>query len=161
NARIIHLVEAAESSKAPVARFIDRFNRVYTPAAMLVATLVSVVPPLLFVAPLVTWLSLAHASLLIACRCPLLALVPAAGTSGLSAGARRGLLIKGGAVLESVGDVQTVAFDKTGTLTENRPRVTDVVPLAGSEAEILRFAAAVEAGSAHPLARAILERAEE
>ncbi|HZJ10717.1 MAG TPA: heavy metal translocating P-type ATPase, partial [Trueperaceae bacterium] len=160
-ARMIHLVEEAESSKAPVARFIDRFSRVYTPAAMLVATLVAVVPPLLFGASWEAWIYRALALLLIACPCALVLSVPAAVTSGISAGARRGLLIKGGAVLESIGDVKTVAFDKTGTLTENRPRVTDVVPLAASEAEVLRLAAAIETGSAHPLARAILGRAQD
>ena len=159
-ARIIHLVEEAESSKAPVARFIDRFSRVYTPGAMLVASLVAVVPPLLFGAAWEVWIYRALALLLIACPCALVLSVPAAVTSGISAGARRGLLIKGGAVLEGIGDVETVAFDKTGTLTENRPRVTDIVPLAAGDAEVLRLAAAVETGSSHPLARAVLERAE-
>ncbi len=158
-ARIIHLVEEAEASKAPVARFIDRFSSIYTPAAMLAALLVAVVPPLLFGADWGEWIYRALALLLIACPCALVLSVPAAVTSGISAGARRGLLIKGGAVLEAIGDVRTVAFDKTGTLTENRPQVTDVVPLAASEAEVLRLAAAVETGSAHPLAKAILERA--
>ena len=159
-ARIIHLVEEAEASKAPVARFIDRFSSVYTPAAMLMAALVAVVPPLFFGASWEEWVYRALALLLIACPCALVLSVPAAVTSGISAGARRGLLIKGGAVLESIGDVKIVAFDKTGTLTENRPRVTDVVPIGASEEEVLRLAAAVEAGSAHPLAKAILERAQ-
>ena len=159
-ARIIHLVEEAEASKAPVARFIDRFSSVYTPAAMLAALLVAVVPPLLFGADWGEWIYRALALLLIACPCALVLSVPAAVTSGISAGARRGLLIKGGAVLEAIGDVRTVAFDKTGTLTENRPQVTDVVPIAASEDEVLRLAAAVETGSAHPLAKAILKSAE-
>src|SRR5690606_9617468 len=132
-AKIIHLVEEAEASKAPVARFIDRFSRVYTPGAMLVAALVAVVPPLLFGASWEAWVYRSLALLLIACPCALVLSVPAAVTSGISAGARRGLLIKGGAVLESIGDIKTVAFDKTGTLTENRPRVTDVVPFSVSE----------------------------
>src|SRR5690625_309994 len=159
-ARIIHLVEEAEASKAPVARFIDRFSAVYTPAAMLAALAVAVLPPLLSGAPWDTWIYRALALLLIACPCALVLSVPAAVTSGLSAGARRGLLIKGGAVLATVGSVRTVAFDKTGTLTENRPRVTDTIPAAGvSPEEVLRLAAAVEQGSSHPLARAILEAA--
>src|SRR5690606_10049020 len=159
-ARIIHLVEEAESSKAPVARFIDRFSSVYTPAAMLIAALVAVVPPLLLGAAWHEWIYRALALLLIACPCALVLSVPAAVTSGISAGARRGLLIKGGAVLEEIGDVKSVAFDKTGTLTENRPQVTDVIPVAAGESEVLRIAAAVEAGSAHPLAKAILGAAE-
>ncbi len=159
-ARIIHLVEEAESNKAPVARFIDRFSSVYTPAAMLVAALVAVVPPLLFGTAWGEWIYRALALLLIACPCALVLSVPAAVTSGISAGARRGLLIKGGAVLEEVGNVATVAFDKTGTLTRNRPQVTDIVPLgAADETEVLRMAVAVETGSSHPLARAIVERA--
>ena len=143
-----------------MARFIDRFSSIYTPAAMLAALLVAVVPPLVFGADWGEWIYRALALLLIACPCALVLSVPAAVTSGISAGARRGLLIKGGAVLEAIGDVRTVAFDKTGTLTENRPQVTDVVPLAASEDEVLRLAAAVETGSAHPLAKAILKRAE-
>src|SRR5690606_6224231 len=141
--------------------FIDRFSSAYTPAAMLMAALVAVVPPLLFGASWEEWVYRALALLLIACPCALVLSVPAAVTSGICAGARRGLLIKGGAVLESMGDVRTVAFDKTGTLTENRPRVTDVVPLGASEADVLRLAAAVETASAHPLARAIIEHAQD
>lgn len=157
--RIIHLVEEAESNKAPVARFIDRFSSYYTPAAMLMATLVAVVPPLFFAGSWDTWVYRALALLLIACPCALVLSVPAAITSGISAGTRRGLLIKGGAVLEAIGEVTTVAFDKTGTLTRNRPRVTDVIALGGSEDDVLRHAAAVEAGSAHPLAAAIIQAA--
>lgn len=159
-ARIIHMVEEAEASKAPVARFIDRFSAVYTPAAMLVALAVAVLPPLVGGAPWDVWIYRSLALLLIACPCALVLSVPAAVTSGISAAARNGLLIKGGAVLETIGGVRTVAFDKTGTLTENRPRVTDVIPGPGSsEGEVVRLAAAVEQGSSHPLARAILERA--
>ena len=157
-ARIIHLVEEAQASKAPTARFIDAFSHRYTPAVMLVAALVAVVPPL-FGGMWSVWIYKALALLLIGCPCALVLSVPAAVTSALAAGARRGLLIKGGAALEAIGKVKTVAFDKTGTLTEGRPRVTEVVPLVASENEVLRLAAAVEAGSSHPLARAILEKA--
>ncbi len=157
-ARIIHLVEEAQASKAPTARFIDRFSRRYTPAVMLVAACVAVVPPL-FGGAWDAWLYKALALLLIGCPCALVLSVPAAVTSALAAGARRGLLVKGGAALETIGKVRTVAFDKTGTLTEGRPRVTEVVPLTASEDEVLRLAAAVEEGSSHPLAKAILEKA--
>ncbi|WP_439552873.1 heavy metal translocating P-type ATPase, partial [Falsiroseomonas sp.] len=96
----------------------------------------------------------------IACPCALVISVPAAMASGLSAGARRGLLIKGGAALEAIGSAKTVAFDKTGTLTEGRPRVTDVLPAEGRTVEaVLALAAAVEQGSSHPLAKAILAEA--
>jgi len=159
-ARIIHLVEEAESSKAPTARFIDRFSRWYTPAAMAVAFLFAVLPPLLFGQPWNEWIYKGVALLLIACPCALVLSVPAAVTSGISAGARRGLLIKGGAALETIGNVSTVAFDKTGTLTENKPQVTDVIGLRAPEQEVVLLAAAVETGSAHPLAKAILARAQ-
>ncbi|MBZ9715706.1 heavy metal translocating P-type ATPase [Deinococcus multiflagellatus] len=158
-ARIIHLVEEAESAKAPTARFIDRFSRWYTPAAMLIALLFAVLPPLLFGQPWHEWIYKGVALLLIACPCALVLSVPAAVTSGISAGARQGLLIKGGAALETIGSVNTIAFDKTGTLTENKPQVTDIVPLGAAEQEVVTLAAAVETGSAHPLAKAILGRA--
>lgn len=158
-ARIIHMVEEAQGSKAPTARFIDRFSNVYTPAAMIVSALVILVPPLAFGADWYTWIYRGLALLLIACPCALVLSTPAAIASGIAAGARRGLLIKGGAALEAIGTVATVAFDKTGTLTEGRPRVTDVIPLKGDQREVLALAAAVESGSSHPLARAILERA--
>lgn len=158
-ARIIHLVEEAESNKAPVARFIDRFSRAYTPAALLFAILIAIIPPLLFGADWGEWTYRGIAILLIACPCALVLSVPAAVTSGISAGARNGLLIKGGAALEAFGSVTTVAFDKTGTLTENWPLVTDVIALNASEQDVVRLAAATEAGSAHPLAKAVMDRA--
>ncbi|AAF12244.1 heavy metal translocating P-type ATPase [Deinococcus radiodurans] len=157
-ARIIHLVEEAESSKAPTARFIDRFSRWYTPGVVAVAALTAALPPLLLGQPWYPWLYKGIALLLIGCPCALVLSVPAAITSGISAGTRRGLLIKGGAALETIGSVRTIAFDKTGTLTSGRPRVTDV--LADNPAELLRLAAAVETGSSHPLAQAITAEAQ-
>ncbi|AZI44704.1 cadmium-translocating P-type ATPase (plasmid) [Deinococcus psychrotolerans] len=154
-ARIIHLVEEAEGSKAPTARFIDRFSRLYTPGVVLVSALVALIPPLLLGAEWHLWLYKSITLLLIGCPCALVLSVPAAITSAVSAGTRRGLLIKGGAALETIGSVKTVAFDKTGTLTAGQPRVTDVLGAALSESEVLRLAAAVEAGSSHPLAQAI------
>jgi Cd2+/Zn2+-exporting ATPase len=158
-ARIIHMVEEAEGSKAPTARFIDRFSRVYTPGVVAVSALVAVLPPLLMGGEWHTWLYKGIALLLIGCPCALVLSVPAAITSGVSAGARRGLLIKGGAALETLGGVKTVAFDKTGTLTIGKPRVTDIVALGAEREEVLRLAAAVESGSDHPLARAIIREA--
>ncbi|WP_342239909.1 heavy metal translocating P-type ATPase [Inquilinus sp. OTU3971] len=158
-ARIIHMVETAQSSKAPTARFIDRFSAWYTPAAMVVAALVIAVPPLLFGGDWSVWTYRGLSLLLIACPCALVLSTPAAIASGIAAGTRRGLLLKGGAALEMLGKVKAVAFDKTGTLTIGRPQVTDIVALGGSEAAVLAEAAAVESGSSHPLARAILEAA--
>ena len=131
------------------------------PAAMIAAAVVILAPPLLFGGDWWTWTYRGLALLLIACPCALVISVPAAVASGLSAGAKRGLLVKGGAALEAMGAAKTVAFDKTGTLTEGKPKVTDVVVMAsGADGRsLLRLAAAVERGSSHPLGRAILEHA--
>jgi Zn2+/Cd2+-exporting ATPase len=159
--RIVRMVEEATASRAPTQRFIERFSAWWTPGAMAVSALVILVPPLAFGADWWTWVYRGLSVLLIACPCALVISVPAAMASGLSAGARRGLLVKGGAALETIGRAVTVAFDKTGTLTAGRPRVTDVLPVPGiDETAVLRAAASVEAGSAHPLARAILDAAD-
>ena len=158
-ARIIRLVEEAQDAKAPTARFIERFSAVYTPAAVTVAALVAIGPPLALGADWPTWIYRGLALLLVACPCALVLSTPAAIASGLAVGARRGLLVKGGGALEAAGTVRTVAWDKTGTLTEGRPRVTDILVLDGSERTLLGLAASVESGSSHPLGRAILERA--
>ena len=160
-ARIIHMVEEAETGKAPTARFIDRFSRYYTPGVVLVAALVALVPPLFMGAQWYPWIYKGISLLLIGCPCALVLSVPAAVTSAISAGTRRGLLIKGGAALETIGSVKTIAFDKTGTLTAGKPKVTHVAPLAASAGEVLRLAAAVESGSSHPLALAILAHAQQ
>ncbi len=159
-ARIIRMVEDATASRAPTQRFIERFSTWWTPGAMIVSLLVILLPPFLFGWDWGTSIYRGLAVLLIACPCALVISVPAAMASGLSAGARRGLLIKGGAALEAIGSATTVAFDKTGTLTEGRPRVTDVLPAEGrTTEEVLALAAAVEQGSSHPLAKAILAEA--
>ncbi len=160
-ARIVHLVTEAEAGKSPTARFIDRFSRYYTPAVLLVAVLTAVVPPLFFDGSWHAWVYKALALLLIGCPCALVLSTPAAITSAISAGARQGLLIKGGEALEALGKVRAIAFDKTGTLTRGEPRVTDIIPWdESSEDRVLALAAAVEAASAHPLARAIVAEAE-
>lgn len=159
-ARILRLVEEAQESRAPTERMIDRFARWYTPAIMVLALLVAVGPPLLD-GDWAAWVYKALALLLIGCPCALVISTPAAIAAGLSAGARRGLLVKGGAVLERLGAVTMVAFDKTGTLTLGRPEVTDVIALGLKPREVLRLAAALEAGSSHPLAAAILASAAE
>ncbi|MGO6819575.1 cadmium-translocating P-type ATPase [Rhizobium leguminosarum] len=158
-ARVVKLVEEAQESKAPTERFIDRFSRYYTPGVVVVAALVAVVPPLLFAGPWGEWVYKGLAILLIGCPCALVISTPAAIAASLSSGARRGLLMKGGAVLETLGKVTMVAFDKTGTLTEGKPQVTDIISFGLSEAQILSRAAVLEQGSSHPLALAILNRA--
>lgn len=158
--RILRLIEEAEARRAPIERFIDRFSRVYTPAIMLLALLVMTIPPLFLAAAWQEWIYKGLALLLIGCPCALVISTPAAITSGLAAASRRGALIKGGAALEIVGRVQQVAFDKTGTLTAGKPQVTAIIPEDGlEESALLAFAAAVEQGSTHPLAQAIIEEA--
>ena len=159
--RILKLIEEAEERRAPIERFIDRFSRIYTPAIMAVALLVTLVPPLLFAASWQEWIYKGLTLLLIGCPCALVISTPAAITSGLAAAARRGALIKGGAALEQLGRVTQVAFDKTGTLTVGKPRVTAIHPASGiGEAELLALAAAVEQGATHPLAQAIVREAQ-
>lgn len=157
--KILQMVEDAEAAKAPTARFIERFSTYYTPGVIATAALIAFLPPL-FGADLETWVYKGLAILLIGCPCALVLSTPAAITSGISTGARHGLLIKGGAVLEAIGKVRTVAFDKTGTLSAGAPKVTNIVPFIGTETTMLKLAAAVEAGSSHPLATAITKCAE-
>ncbi|MCS3465024.1 MULTISPECIES: Zn(II)/Cd(II)/Pb(II) translocating P-type ATPase ZntA [Citrobacter] len=159
--RILKLIEEAEERRAPIERFIDRFSRIYTPAIMAIALLVTLVPPLLFAASWQEWIYKGLTLLLIGCPCALVISTPAAITSGLAAAARRGALIKGGAALEQLGRITHVAFDKTGTLTVGKPRVTAIHPASGiSESELLALAAAVEQGATHPLAQAIVREAQ-
>lgn len=159
--RILKLIEEAEERRAPIERFIDRFSRIYTPAIMAIALLVTLVPPLLFAASWQEWIYKGLTLLLIGCPCALVISTPAAITSGLAAAARRGALIKGGAALEQLGRVTHVAFDKTGTLTVGKPRVTAIHPASGiSESELLALAAAVEQSATHPLAQAIVREAQ-
>ena len=156
--RILEMVEEAQASKSPTARFIDRFSKYYTPAIILVSALIVVVPPLFFGGDWGAWTYKGLAILLIGCPCALVLSTPAAITSGISAGAKNGLLMKGGVVLEAIGKVKQIAFDKTGTLTKGKPVVTDVRVYSGKEETMLALSGAVEAGSSHPLALAILEK---
>ena len=156
-ARIIQLVEEANDARAPTERFIERFSRYYMPAIVGMSALVAVVPPLLFDAEWSTWIYRGLALLLIGCPCALVISVPAAMASALSAGARQGLLIKGGSVIEAIAATKVIAFDKTGTLTVGRPVVTNVLAFSGDKKEVLSLSAALESGSTHPLGQAIAE----
>ena len=142
-ARVVKLVEEAQESKAPTERFIDRFSKYYTPGVVAVATLVAIVPPLFLGGIWSEWVYKGLAVLLIGCPCALVISTPAAIAAALSAGARRGLLMKGGAVLEGLGKLTAIAFDKTGTLTEGKPKVTDILAFGKTEGEVLRLAAAL------------------
>ena len=157
-ARVVKLVEEAQESKSPTERFIDRFSKVYTPAVLVVGALVAVVPPLMFGGVWSDWIYKGLAILLIGCPCALVISTPAAIAAGLSSGARRGLLMKGGAVLETLGKITAIALDKTGTLTAGKPVVTDIVAGTRVGSAVLALASALETGSSHPLALAILGR---
>ena len=154
-ARIIKRVEEAQAAKAPTERFIQRFSRWYMPAIVLTALLVGVIPPLFFAQEWSLWIYRALALLLIGCPCALVISVPASIASALSAGARHGLLIKGGATLENMANTTVVAFDKTGTLTEGQPHVIDCLAINTSKASLIAIATGLEYGSSHPLAMAL------
>lgn len=159
-ARIIHMVEEAQATKAPAQRFVDNFARIYTPAVMVFAVALALVPPLVFGQPWMDWIYRALVLLVIACPCALVISTPVSVVSGLASLARRGVLVKGGAYLEALGGLRALALDKTGTITEGRPRVVDIQSVAGaSSAEILRIAASINAHSTHPLAKAIVDQA--
>ncbi|MEG6505200.1 heavy metal translocating P-type ATPase [Nitratidesulfovibrio sp. 1201_IL3209] len=165
-ARILHMVEAAQSRRARAVQWVDRFAAVYTPAMLAVAALVAVAPPLFFGGAWSAWVYEALVVLVIACPCALVISTPVSIVAGLTSAARNGVLVKGGSFLELPASLTAIAFDKTGTLTHGRPRVARVLPVAGhpqvrDEASALRIAAALEGPSSHPLARAIVQHAHE
>lgn len=153
--RIIRTVQDAQSSRAPTQRFIDAFARFYTPGVVAAAALTAIVP-LFFGQPFVPWLYKALVMLVISCPCALVISTPVTVVSGLAAAARSGILIKGGAHLESGRSLTAIALDKTGTITKGEPEVADVVPLHGEdEAWVRQAAASLDSASTHPIARAV------
>ncbi len=161
-ARIIRSIREAQSEQAPTQRFVDRFARYYTPAVVALAVIIAVAPPLVGDGDWRSWTYRALVLLVIACPCALVISTPVSVVSALAAAAKLGILVKGGAYLEGSKDLRVLAVDKTGTLTEGHPAVTDVVPLNGADGtDILRIAAVLEAGSTHPIARAVVRRARE
>lgn len=174
--RIVRLVEQAQAQRAPVERFVDRFARWYTPAVVMLAFLLATIPPMLFGAPFFDtpnargWLYRALALLIVACPCALVISTPVTVVSTLSALARRGILVRGGAFLDALARIRLFAFDKTGTLTEGKPTVIEArTPSCRSDQavcdcdscdEMLALAGAVESRSEHPLARAVVSEME-
>jgi Cd2+/Zn2+-exporting ATPase len=160
--RVAQLVGEAQRKKTPTEAFIDRFSRFYTPVVIAFAALIVVLPVLLFGLPFSEWFYRGLVLLVISCPCAMAISTPVSMISGLTAAARRGILIKGGDVIEELKDVKVVIFDKTGTLTEGKLTVTDVITLNGvSERQVVQIAASLGVKSTHPAALAIVKKAEE
>lgn len=161
-ARIIHMVEEAHARRAPSEQWVERFARIYTPAVMVLAFLVFLVPPLALGGAWDDWFYRALVLLVIACPCALVISTPVSIVAALASSARAGVLVKGGAYIELPAHLKAIAMDKTGTMTRAEPEVMAVVPFGThTEAELMARAAALEARSTHPLARAILRHAEQ
>ncbi|MGC8787429.1 MAG: heavy metal translocating P-type ATPase [Anaerolineae bacterium] len=175
-ARIVQMVQEAQTRRAPAQRFVDTFAKYYTPAVIVLAAAIAIVPPLAFHAPFFTWFYRALVLLVIACPCALVISTPVAIVSAISNAAHHGVLIKGGMYLEALGHIRAVAFDKTGTLTEGKLAVMNVEPVNAQTApntavspsatnsnpiadDILALAASIEAHSQHPVGQAIYEEA--
>lgn len=160
-AHIIHLVEEAQSRKAPSEQWVEKFARFYTPVMLAASLLVAIIPPLVAGGDWIGWLYQALVLLVIACPCALVISTPVSIVAALTSAARAGVLVKGGVFLEAAAGIRAIAFDKTGTITRGQPEVQTIVPLnRHTESQLLERAAALEAHSDHPLARAILRRAE-
>jgi Zn2+/Cd2+-exporting ATPase len=160
-ARVIKMVEEAQTQKSPTQTFTDRFEQIFVPVVLVTVVLAAVIPPLLGWLPWKVAILRALSTLVAAAPCALALATPAAVLAGIGQAARNGVLIKGGVHLENLGTLEAIALDKTGTITLGRPEVTDIVAFGGvTEQELLRTAASVESRSAHPLAQAVVRKAQ-
>lgn len=161
-AQIVRMVDEARKERSSSERWVERFARVYTPVVLAIAAAVMVIPPTLFSGAWHDWCYRGLVFLVIGCPCALVISTPVAVVAGLAAAARHGILVKGGSFLEIPASLQAIALDKTGTLTEGRPRVVDVISLDDhGKTELTAVAACIEAGSDHPIARAVLAYAKQ
>lgn len=159
-ANIIRLVGEAQNKRAPSEQWVEKFARIYTPAVILLAVAVFVIPVIMGLSAS-AWFYKALVLLVIACPCALVISTPVSIVSSLTAAAKAGVLIKGGVHVETPGRLKALALDKTGTITEGRPTVAEVIALSGhSEEELMARASALEARSTHPLATAVIEYAQ-
>ena len=160
--RIVRMVERAQQRRAPSEQFVERFSRIYTPAMLMAALLVAVVPPALGRGEWSGWFYQSMVILLISCPCALVISTPVSVVAALASAARNGVLVKGGAFLEEAARMRGLAFDKTGVLTQGEPSVQRMVCLNGSsEHEVLERLAALESASTHPLASAVRRYAQQ
>lgn len=159
-AKITHMVEEAQATKAPMQQFVDVFAKYYTPAVIMGTVALMIVPWLLFHQPFEVWFYRALVLLVISCPCALVISTPVSIVAAIGNASRQGILIKGGVYLEKMSSIKAIAIDKTGTLTYGRPVVTDILPLQEMNAnEILLLAASMEKWSQHPIAQAIVQKA--
>lgn len=155
--KIIHMVEEAQENKAPTQAFIDRFSEIHTPIVFILALLVMVVPPIFSLGTWGEWFYKGLELLVIACPCALVISTPVAIVTGIGSAAKKGVLIKGGNHLETLGTLSALAFDKTGTLTEGRPKVSDIKTIESDKEMFLDIALSLEAYSTHPISNAIVD----